>query len=319
MPRTGLATLVALSGFVALGAACTAERAHEDELRAAPLVAAEPTAIALEDAASFTATIPVSGDAVDVHHPPADAFAPVVVLLQGANVDKAEYASFAREVARYGFIVLVPNHARSLGGPSGLFTSEEVVTQALDFAVAEGKRAGSPLVGRVDGSRLGLLGHSFGGVVGLFSIQGTCAPPFCTPGAYTRPTALRAGAFWGTNLKQGSALVPIDTSAASVALLQGSLDGKSPPAAGLETYDELAAPKAFITVRGANHYGINEHDNPSSATPDPTAPVIPQAESVMKAATMSGLFLRAHVRGDIGAAAIVARASSLGGIDVRSE
>ena len=129
-------------------------------------------------------------------------------------------------------------------------------------------------------------------------MQGTCAPPLCTPGAYTRPAALRAAAFWGTTLQQGPKLFPIDTSAAPVALAQGSLDGKALPATARATYDELAKPKMFVSIEGANHYGINDHDDPASATPDPNAPTIPQERSIARAALFTGLFHRHHVKGD---------------------
>lgn len=62
-----------------------------------------------------------NGDLADVHFPniPAipthlrDAFTdtfPIVALLQGANVDKAQYKPFAHRLARRGFVVVVANH-----------------------------------------------------------------------------------------------------------------------------------------------------------------------------------------------------------------
>ena len=64
-------------------------------------------------------TLPNS-DKADVYYPRtrssktfADAF-PVVIVLQGANVDKIHYERFGRRLARHGFVVVIPNHFRSL-------------------------------------------------------------------------------------------------------------------------------------------------------------------------------------------------------------
>lgn len=269
---------------------------------------------------SYTATIPSSGDAVDVYFPRARRPAPVVVLLQGANVDKGNYSTWASDIAALGFVVAVPNHSRALGpGMTGLFTSEEVVTQTFEFAVAEGARRESPLRGHVDPQSLAILGHSFGGVAGLFAVQGSCAPPFCTPGKYTRPAALKAAAFWGTNLKAGPGVMPIDTSAAPVALLQGTLDGKALPADGVLTFAQLEAPKAYITFEGANHYGITNANDPAGAAPDPTAPTLDQDTAIVETALFAGLFLRANVLKDPAAAWVLDHiGSSLGGVDVQT-
>jgi dienelactone hydrolase len=263
--------------------------------------------VTLSPAASYGGRIDASGDAVDVYYPRrAYGQLPVVVLLQGANVDKAEYATYASDVARFGFVVLVPNHVSKV--LPGLFSSEEVVTQAFAFAIAEGARDGSPIFGKVDGSALALLGHSFGGAIGLLAIGGTCAPPFCTPGAYVRPDALKAAAFWGTNLVQNGQLFPVDTSAAAVALLQGDDDGRAHPADGVTTFLTLATPKAYITFAGANHYGITNDNDPAGAIPDPNAPTISQRQSIEETSFFAGLFLRAHVQHDEGAAWLLTHA-----------
>ena len=45
---------------------------------------------------------------------------PVALLLQGANVDKSNYSLLANILARYGFIVVVPNHLRKFPPIPGL-------------------------------------------------------------------------------------------------------------------------------------------------------------------------------------------------------
>ena len=49
---------------------------------------------------------------------------PVALLLQGADVDRDEYATYARTVASYGFVVVVPNHWRLVFVDYGLFSHQ---------------------------------------------------------------------------------------------------------------------------------------------------------------------------------------------------
>jgi dienelactone hydrolase len=319
MQRSQLTYVLAIALATSACAGATSDPSDSDALAQAS-DAITGGKLTLSRADTYTSTIPASGDPVDIYYPRRRGEVPVVVLLQGANVDKAQYATYAREVARQGFVVLVPNHAQTGPGLTGLFVTEEVVTQAFAFAIAESQHGASPLFGKVDPTSLGLLGHSFGGVVGLFAIAGSCSPPFCTPNQYTRPAALKAAAFWGTNLVQGGQLFPIDTSAAAVALLQGEADGKAHPADTAATYPELATPRAFITFEGANHYGITDDNNPAGAQPDPSAQTLPQDLSIAETALFSGLFLRAHVQGDWLAAAILDNiGSSVPGVVVQAE
>jgi predicted dienelactone hydrolase len=62
--------------------------------------------------ARYTTTVSADGDPADIYYPvvpkPARVKFPIVLLLQGALVDKADYANFATQVARYGFIIVVP-------------------------------------------------------------------------------------------------------------------------------------------------------------------------------------------------------------------
>ena len=53
------------------------------------------------------------GDLADVYFPDVsaadDAF-PIVAVLQGAGVDKGFYFEFGTQLARFGFVVVIPNH-----------------------------------------------------------------------------------------------------------------------------------------------------------------------------------------------------------------
>jgi len=71
-----------------------------------------------KEAARYSTTISANKDVADIYYPkPSDLNSgkysgTIVLLLQGALVDKSFYSDYASLVARYGFVVVVPNHFR---------------------------------------------------------------------------------------------------------------------------------------------------------------------------------------------------------------
>lgn len=258
-----------------------------------------------EQVRRYTTTIAADGDPADVYYPvlpsaTADQL-PIALMLQGALVDKADYSNYAEEVASYGFVVVVPNNERTAIGPdgqpvTGLLADEQQVNDVLNQMKAEDADAGSPIFEIVDTETLGLLGHSFGGYVGLAAIQGICDPRVCS-GGYTRPTELKAGIFYGTNFQNPIGTFPaINNEDIPVGLVTGTLDGVAVFDEAISTYVKVEdVPKALIAVEGANHYGITNED---SLTRDPNRPTLDQVTATETIGRWSGLFLRAHLLDD---------------------
>ncbi|MET7394044.1 hypothetical protein ABZS66_11165 [Dactylosporangium sp. NPDC005572] len=248
----------------------------------------------------------VNGDAADVYHPhtssPHQPW-PVVLLLQGAAVGRANYAGFARKVASYGFVVVVPDHTRVLFGVPGLYADGAEATWTVAWAAAENARTGSPLYGRIDAGTLLLTGHSFGGAAGLGLSTGLSTPPF-TDAPIPAPAQLRAAAFYGTNnAAPGTTVIPPVANTIPVALIQGSADGVASPAGGLGTYAVLSGtPKLYVSLTGANHYGITDVQNPAGARPDLSPQTLDQADGVENIARWSALWLRAQLGDPVGRA-----------------
>lgn len=268
-----------------------------------------------DSTASYSTTIPRNEggtDAADIYYPVLldtaynQSSLPIALFLQGALVDKSDYSNFASTVASYGFVVVVPNHVRTainpMGSITGLIAEQQQVNDVLTYMVAEDSNPSSPVAGLLDSSTLVLLGHSFGGAVGLAAIQDNCFPVLCTGGQFERPDELKGGAFYGTNflIGQGSeAIPPLDNDGIPIAMVQGSRDSVATPDEAEATYAQIQdPPKSLITILGANHYGITNEDNPIR---EPERPTLEQDVATETIARWSALFLRGTVLNDTGA------------------
>jgi dienelactone hydrolase len=248
-------------------------------------------------------SISIKDDPTDIYYPVVSnstESTPIVLLLQGALVNKADYSNYARIVSSYGFTVVVPNNLRTLSAPgippfTGLFPEQDQVQEVLDFMTLENVNRDSPIFGLLDTDSLGLLGHSFGGAVGITSTQDNCFPILCAE-SYSLPKELEAGIFYGSNFDVTNTgnIPPIDNEV-PLGLIFGTLDGVADPAETTTTFDQiLNPPKALIKVDGANHYGITNSDSPR----DPVRPTLEQEIATETIGRWSGAFLRAHVLND---------------------
>jgi dienelactone hydrolase len=262
-----------------------------------------------KEVSSYETTINTSQDLVDIYFPiykpntNTESF-PIALFLQGALVDKSNYSEFANIVASYGFVVVVPNNFNEVftppGFPQGFYSEQELVNQVLDYMKAENSNSNSPIFEIIDISKLVLLGHSYGGIVGLNAIEESCSFPYCTS-EYTRPTELVGGAFYGSDYNQLGIFEktpPINNDGISIALLAGTLDGLVENNAIEETYNQIQnPPKFFISLLGANHYSITNTNNPF-VIPDSNSPTLDQNVGIETIARWSALFLRANVLND---------------------
>lgn len=287
--------------LLAFLAACGAPEETEVEVETA-----EQALFAAGLVTSKTIVLAPRGDEADVYAvvpPPRlrkvfeDRF-PMVVLLQGGLVPKEAYSELARKIALQGFVVIVPNRFNAFvpGSPPLLLTDQLVVLDALAALEDLDEDPVSPFYRIIDTSRSALTGHSLGGAVGLFVIDGGCTPPFCF-GGFARPASLRAGVFYGSNLVQDGVATDVDTSAVPTTLIQGTLDGVAVPAEAEQTFREvLDGTKVLITIEGANHFGLTDTSLPQGANPDPIPQTLSQSVSIRLIALWTGRALRAFVK-----------------------
>ncbi len=296
---TKLKVLSIVSASATLVVSCTAEIAKIENFNPAPIY---------QDFGRYSTTISGNNGLTDIYFPKPknlktghNSF-PIALLLQGANVDKSSYSEYASIVARYGFVVVVPNRKRTIAkfNSTGLFTETSQIDNVLEQIKTENSNPNSPIKGIINTDQLALLGHSFGGAVGLSAIANTCVPLICED-SFEQPKELAAGVFFGANLRNQATqeFIPINNSGIPTALIQGTAEGVALPFRAKKTYDNIQnPPKALISISGANHYGITNNNNPDGPRPDSSNPTIPQNVAVETVARWSGLFLRASMLDD---------------------
>ena len=251
-------------------------------------------------AKGFVAHLDAGGDDVDVYVPltAQPTPLPAAVYMQGGKVDKIHYRNFSRIVAAHGLVVAVANHD-SLTGAN--MTEQSVFNEVWAALKASTQDASSPLHGRIDPTKVAVMGHSLGGVAALAILANKCSPPLCLLG-YDAPPELAAGVLYGTNTKTPviGTFQSYDLRNLPTLFVQGAIDGKAGIDDGLATYEDHVTgnPRGFVTVDGANHYGITDANNPPGADADPNPPTLDQAAANETVARWSAMFLLAHLLGD---------------------
>lgn len=110
---------------------------------------------------------------------------PLVVMANGTGVPASQYKAVFRHLASWGFIVVGNEDASSRSGGSS--------AASLDFMLAQSEDPESVLFGRVDAGRVGVAGHSQGGVG---AVNAATAQPNsnCYKAIFT---ASATSSFWG--------------------------------------------------------------------------------------------------------------------------
>ena len=96
---------------------------------------------------------------------------PIVVFSgPGCDANGTAFRPFFTEVASHGFLLIVSGLPEPKGGSGPNFpkTAPKDLSASLDWATAENSRAGSKYVGRIDTSKVAVMGQSCGGAQSLF-------------------------------------------------------------------------------------------------------------------------------------------------------
>lgn len=188
------------------------------------------------------ASAPVTDDA-----PPLDSAGPfpIVELSHGWTATAPEYESLGKAWASAGYVVAAPTFPASSGPGGSLLDFVEQpadVSFVLDNVLAEATEPGNLLDGLIDTERVGIAGHSLGGLTTVGAAMNTC----CRDPRADAAIALAAvriefegGTFGGGNppilmaIGDADELVPMDHETA--------------------LYAAAEAPKFLLTIHGGDH------------------------------------------------------------------
>jgi pimeloyl-ACP methyl ester carboxylesterase len=163
--------------------------------------------------------------------------APALVFVQGGLVAPGQYLWLAEELAARGFVVALPSHAFELALSSvdnGHFTRELLVEPPRD----------SLLEGLVDARRIGVAGHSLGGVV---------ATKLALDGGFGALALLASFPDPADDSRLPSLGVP------SLALA-GEEDCQAPLEVIREEASHLPRPSLLVSLQGVSHYQFTAED-----------------------------------------------------------
>ncbi|MEM7184585.1 MAG: hypothetical protein AAF518_27060 [Spirochaetota bacterium] len=224
---------------------------------------------------------------------------PVLIVFPGGNVHGSFYSRLAAGLASSGYVVYIPYRCSVFFFQYFLVPSIDLPSIVFSDANAQNSNSGD-LQNRIDTSSLGLIGHSLGGVIGLFSMNGICEFPFCDS-APNSLTQVKAGVFYGSGLGTSYSSDRYKTTngvGIPVAYVQGSLDSAFTPTDAEENFANVPSPSYLYTVEGANHYGITDSNNPVVANPETNDSTLAQDSAILAISNLTVLFMDAYLKND---------------------
>lgn len=168
---------------------------------------------------------------------------PVVAIIHGASSMGSQLAEMASILASRGFVCVVPNMPCSVLGCDH-DDNAAGISALLEWAVARGADGSSPIAGRVDGGRRGVLGHSWGG---LNSVLATARDPSIGSAVYLDP-----------NDDRGVGAAAAGEVVAPTAVVYAQVKGACNSAWTTAATAALAGPNLALTVSGSGHCDVED-------------------------------------------------------------
>lgn len=199
----------------------------------------------------------------------------VILVLQGVEIDKLEYAAIATELTKHQFWVIVPNCFPA--GRDYLCPDNSSVAKVITTL----KPSSSPSLNNALHRGVILLGHSAGGMA-AFGTVGANYPEILSK--------LMAIVTYGSN-------APLNTGAIAplppILMLSGEKDSVVPQELSRTAFQRIpASAKTLIELTGLNHYSINDSQQPSGAPEEENAADISNQDSVRSIAFLLRSFVQ---------------------------
>jgi dienelactone hydrolase len=182
----------------------------------------------------------------------------LVLLAHGFGGRTERFDSIGRLLAASGYIVAAPTFPlTNQDAPGGQLNGlSDAVEQPADLsAVISALLAATgdpqdPLFGRIDGARIGALGHSLGGTTVIGATHtACCADPRLDAAVLVAPAAFAVNAYFGAITPDGAPLLTIN----------GSDDPLIMPSASLAFARSLTPPWYFLEIPGVGHVLLIEN------------------------------------------------------------
>jgi len=182
---------------------------------------------------------------------------PLVIFSGGWNLARVSYDDTARQLAQWGYVVIIRFYP-TIGiwsiGPVMTDTHIAQIGRIIDWCAEHGEREGSDLYHKVDATRVGLMGHSFGGEVTLAAAAADRVNGFGIDAVVSLDTTLGdADAGYGEMGDPGQIDAPVMYIVASEGgYCSGHLSYLEP------LYDYTRPPTIEVTINGAGHMDFIE-------------------------------------------------------------
>lgn len=173
---------------------------------------------------------------------------PLIIFAHGFTAFRRQSASYMQQLASHGYIVASPDFPQSRsdtpGGPriSAVLDQPADVSFVIDEMLKRGAPSGSgPFSGAIDADKIGMTGHSLGGLTTMLTAYGPLRDPRIKAIAPISPV----GCFLPPNAGAGVSL--------PVMVIGGSRERIVDPSTMRFAYDGASSPKYWVQIIGADH------------------------------------------------------------------
>jgi alpha-beta hydrolase superfamily lysophospholipase len=223
---------------------------------------------------SYTMGIPTTMNYVTptIYYSDAPGAGPGVVVIPGFTETQGALSEWGTFLASYGFVVMMIDTASGGVANTSILPTNRAdgLMDGVMNLIAENKRTGAGAAGKIDTTRMVIMGHSMGGGGTLIA-------------ANAHSSQIKAAI--GLNPWNPGGTYPMDT--APTLVFDGTADTLVPPSQGKPEYDSIptTTPKAYVEFSGGSHFVAL---TPLGMTP--TDPVV---------ARLGLSWLEVHVMGDM--------------------